>query len=91
MSVFRCTFFACLAGALLVAAGCSNDTSDSVKKADAENPALRNTMPPDGKLMPQVQGMGGGPGGQGGPGMGKALPPGSQQMGQGGPGQPAHP
>src|SRR5262245_16144566 len=85
--------FACLLSSLTLFAGCGSKGTDSAAKADAENPALRNSMPAGG-MTTTVPGSGRGPNGQGGPGMGTAVGADQQaaekggQGGQGGPTQP---
>jgi hypothetical protein len=74
---------------LAVLAGCGGGgAANSAAKADAENPALINSMPQGGQLNSKVPGMGGGPSGQGGPGMGKAGMDPSKAGGGQGAGQP---
>ena len=86
-SLLRSIAAACLIIFMALLAGCTSGKSDSAAKADAEDPALRNSMPTGGDGQTRVPGMGGGPQGQGGPGMGKAGgPQGNNQQPGGQPG-----
>jgi hypothetical protein len=87
--LLRWSIVPCLAAGLL--AGCTGgDTiSDSAKKADAADPALRTSMPPDGTITPRVPGVGGGA--NAGPGQGTAEMPKDQGKSSGGNRPPAIP